>query len=312
MADPVLGPGQYSIGRAGSGTAYVYGGTSPITCANGILIQNTAVDPGSVNVQDTAVTGHDGMLFGVDTQPGMIVTQTGWTFTPGLPADALDSYSAFAGVWNDPTVRLADGAVQVLRVCYQGSSVTRRTYGRGRKIMPSYGSVHQGLIPFVAQFQSADNTWYADILSGLTLTSAPSFLGTITPPLTPPFQLAPAMNYQQNTLVNTGSLPTWPIITFTGPVSYPGLAFVNTPVQVGYTGSLKAADTLVIDTRPWVRTVMLNGTTSVAGYLAGDAMISMQLQPGSTLVRYTGQDYTGQSTCTVQWRNATLSIGGNY
>ena len=312
MADPVLTAGQYSIGHDGSSSAYVYGGSSVATAAGGILITNTAVDPGSVNEQDTAVVGHDGMLFGIDTQPGMIVTQTGQTYTPGAPSAALDSYSALAGAWNDPTIRLADGAVQVLRACYTGSAVTRRTYGRGRKIMPSYGTVNQGVIPFVAQFQSADNTWYEDTVSSLTLTQVPSFLGTLTPPLTPPFQLAASTNFQQNTIVNTGSLPTWPVITFTGPISYPSLAYVNTPVSVGYTGSLKATDTLVIDTRPWARTAMLNGTTSAAGYLNGSAMISMQIQPNSTVAHFGGTDYTGASTCVVSWRNATLSIGGSY
>jgi len=306
VADPTLATGQYSIGKDGSSTAFVYG-----RGANSIQIENTATDTGSVTVQDQAVVGHDGMLFGIDTLPGMVITQTGFAYSPVPVVTALDAYSALAGAWNDPAIRLADGAVQVLRAFYPGSAVVRRTYGRGRKILPTYGVVYQGRVPFVAQFQSADNTWYSDVQQSMILSQLPSFRGTLTPPLTPPYQLASSINYQQNTVSNTGTLPTWPVIIFHGPISYPGFTFVNTPVVIGYNGILSGSDTLTVDTRPWARTAMLNGSTSVAGLLTGNPMISLQLQPGATVVRFTGQDFTGTSTCTVQWRNATLAIGGS-
>jgi hypothetical protein len=305
VADPTLAVGQYSIGREG-GPGYVYG-----RGASSIQIQNTATDTGSLVVQDQAVTGHDGTLFGIDTLPGMVITQTGYALTsPAQGALAMDAYSALAGAWNDPSVRLTDNTVQVLRGYYPGSNVVRRCYGRGRKIVPTYGMVYQGLVPFTAQFQAADTIWYSDIPTVLNLTQRPSFFGTITPPLTPPYQLAASNIFQQNAIVNTGSLPTWPVITITGPISYPGLVFVNTPVSIGYNGVMKATDTLVIDTRPWARTAILN-TSSVAGLLTGSPMISMQAQPGSTVVRFTGQDSTGQATCVITWRNATLAIGGS-
>ena len=306
MADPVLSPGQYSIGRPGSASALVYG-----LGAGNIQVQNTATDTGTIAVQDQAVVGHDGMLFGVDTLPGMVITQAGYAYTsPSLGATALDSYSALAGAWNDPAVRLTDGAVQVLRAYYRGSSVTRRCYGRGRKIMPAYGQVFQGLVPFTAQFQAADNTWYEDVASSVTLSNAPAFFGTLTPPLTPPYQLAATNNFRAGAATNTGTLPTWPVITFTGPSTNPSLAYPNTPVTIGYTGTLQPTDVLVIDTRPWARTALLNGS-SVAGLLSGSAMIAMQLQPGVTSLRYGGQDPAGASTCTITWRNATLAIGGS-
>jgi hypothetical protein len=305
VADPTLATGQYSIGKEG-GPGYVYG-----RGASSIQIQNTATDTGSLVVQDQAVTGHDGTLFGIDTLPGMVITQTGYAFTsPSQGALALDAYSGLAGAWNDPSVRLADNAVQVLRGYYPGSNVVRRTYGRGRKIVPTYGQVYQGVVPFTAQFQSADTIWYSDVPTVLNLTQRPSFLGTFTPPMIPPYQLSASNIFQQSAIVNIGSLPTWPVIVFTGPISYPGLTYVNTPVSVGYNGILKATDVLTIDTRPWARTAML-GNASVAGVLTGSAMISMQAQPGSTIVKFTGQDSTGQATCVITWRNATLAIGGS-
>jgi hypothetical protein len=307
VADPTLATGQYSIGHDGSASAFVYG-----RGASSIQVQNTSTDTGAVVVQDQAVTGHDGMLFGIDTLPGMVVTQTGFAYTsPAQGALAMDAYSGLAGAWNDPTIRLANGAVQVLRAYYPGSNVVRRCYGRGRKIMPTMGMVYMGVVPFTAQFQAADNTWYEDVPTVLNLTQKPSFFGTITPPLTPPYQLSASNIFQQNAIVNTGSLPTWPVISFTGPISYPGLTYVNTPISIGYNGILKSTDTLVIDTRPWARTAMLNTTTSVAGLLTGSPMISLQAQSGATIVRFTGQDNTGQAVCAVTWRNAMLAIGGS-
>lgn len=311
MADPALLPGQYSIGHEGSSAAFVYGGQAA-TAANNIFIQSTQTDTGAVNVQDQTVIGHDGLLFGIDTLPGMVVTQTGYAYTgPAAVQVAMDSYSALAGAWNDPTVRLTDNAYQVLRAAYSGSNVVRRCYGRGRKIMPTYGQVFQGLVPFTAQFQCADNTWYSDVLYSIILTTVPSFLGTLTPPLTPPYQLSATLNYQANVIANTGSLPTWPVFTFHGPITNPAVSYVNTPVAIGYQGTLGGSDVLVIDTRPWSRGVTLNGGAGVAGLLTGSALIAMQAQPGLTPVHLTGQDATGHATCTISWRNATLAIGGS-
>ena len=305
MPDPVLGTGQYSIGKEGI-SGFVFG-----RGANSIQVQNTATDTGTVSDQDQAVVGHDGQLFGIDTMPGMVITTTGYAYTsPATGAAAMDAYSQLAGAWNDPTVRLADGAVQVFRASYPGSNAVHRCYGRGRKIVPTYGQVYQGVVPFSAQFQAADNIWYSDTLFSLNLTQRPSYKGTITPPVTPPYQLAASNNFQQNVAVNTGSLPTWPVITFAGPISFPGFQYVNTPVVIGYNGILGNTDTLVIDTRPWVRSAILNGSTSVAGLLTGNPMIGLQLQPGATTVRFTGQDFTGQSQVTIAWRNAFLAIGG--
>jgi hypothetical protein len=306
MAEPSLAQGQYSIGTempGGDPNTLVYGfGTS-------VLVQNTATDTGSMATQDQAVVGHDGQLFGVDTLPGMVVTQTGVAYVNANGQAALDAYSTLAGKWNDPTVRLTPGATQILRSCYRVSSVTRRCYGRGRKIAPTYGSAFAGAVPWTAQFQASDSTWYSDVEQALTLATVPSYAGTLTFPLTPPFQWASALNYQQNAVINTGSMPTWPVITFTGPISQPGLAYVNTPVSVGYTGVLAAGQSLVIDTRPWRRTALI-GTVSAAGQLIGNPMISFQLQPGSTVVRLTGTDYTGSGLCVIRWRNAWQAIGG--
>jgi hypothetical protein len=308
MADPVLALGQYSIGTdmpGGDPNTVVYGyGT---TC----LVQNTLADTGSMTTQDTPVVGHDGVLFGVDTLPGMVVTQTGVAYANANGKAALDAFSQLAGKWLDPAARMVNGQMQKLRAYYPVSNVVRVAYGRGRKIQPTYGTANQGAVPFSAQFQAADCNWYADTESILTLTSVPSYLGTFTFPVTPPFQWASAyLNYQQNALVNSGPIATWPVITFNGPISFPGIAYVNTAIAISYQGVLPAGQSLVLDTRPWARTALI-GTASVAGLLNGSPMISLGLPQGATVVRLTGTDYTGTATCQIKWRNAWPAIGGS-
>jgi hypothetical protein len=307
MADPALTTGQYSIGTDGSSSAFVFGGRAG-TFANSIQIASTQWDD-DLTSQDTAVVGHDGLLFGIDTAGGMTITQIGQVNIPGQPAAAMDAFSALKAVWNDPAIRLQNSKMVVLRAFYPGSSVIRRTYGRGRKIIPVMGLAFQGLVPFTSQFMAAEAVWYSDVNNALTLTKVANIRGGVPSPWSAPFVLGSSTEFSAGTIINAGTLPTWPVITFTGLINNPGIMYVNAPVSVGYRGAIGIGDTLVIDTRPWARTVLLNGV-SVAGRLTGDPMISLQLQPGSTAVRFLGQDLFGASTMTVRWRNSYQSIGG--
>jgi len=107
-------------------------------------------------------------------------------------------------------------------------------------------------------------------------------------------------------------VPTWPVITFTGPVTNPSVTFSNNPVTIGYTGNLASGSTLVIDTRPWARTFLLNGA-SAAGLMSGSPLIAMQLQPGTVTATF-GGTISGSvtPTCVVSWYNALQTIGGSY
>lgn len=300
-------PGQYQICRLDGANAVNYG-----MGAGNIQIDSTAVDPGSVTVQDQPVVGHDGLLFGEDTMPGMVITQTGKALTsPSQGALALDSYSVLASAWNDPQIRLQDNAVQILRAYYRGSSVVRRAYGRGRKIIPTYGQVYQGLVPFQSQFQAADNNWYDDAQSSATVSIGIRFPRSVAP-MRVPATLFPISLSSTATVLVTGNLPTWPVITITGPVQNPQVTFRNTPVTIGWTGTLRNAQSLVIDTEPWARTFSIGGA-SAAGGMSGSPMIAMQLQPGSTVIEFSGIDWLGlaSATCKVAWRNAWQSIGGS-
>jgi hypothetical protein len=302
--------GQYQITRSTGANAFSYGRGQ-----SSIQIASTQADMGSVTVQDQPVIGADGTQFGIDTLPGMVITQTGYAMTtPFTPGPAMDAYSALAAAWNDPVVRMAPGAYQVLRAFYPGAASIRRAYGRGRKIMPTYGQANQGLVPFAAQFQCADNNWYSDAQFSATISAGPVIRTGMTFPATPPVSPAQAPYSVTGVIANAGPLPTWPVFQFSGPVTNPMITYVGTPVGIGYSGTLGAADTLVIDTRPWARSCLLNGVAA-AGGMAGSAMIAMQAQPGTTAVILSGSFTSGfsstQAQCVIQWRSAYPAIGGS-
>jgi hypothetical protein len=310
MADPVLAAGQYSIGAPGSASAFVFGGRQG-NFANSIQISSTQWDTGTMNTQDTAVVGHDGTLFGIDTMGAMMLTQTGQVYIPGAGAAAMDAYGALAAAWNDPSVRLQNNKVVVLRALYPGSSAVHRCYGRGRKIQPVPGLVNQGIIPFTSQFEASDGIWYGDTDNSITITPVRFGQGFLAPVISPVAAAQMVSTTRDGTLSNTGPQWTWPVFTFTGPSANPGVSYPDAPVSLTWRGVLSPGDTLVIDTRPWARTALLNGVNA-AGALFGDPMISFQLPPGNTRVRYVVLDPFGVSHLQVNWRNAYLFAGGQF
>lgn len=297
-----LAAGQYQLTRDDGGNALTYGAG-----AGSVQVQSTAWSPGTMTVQDQAVTGHDGVLFGADTQAGAVITQEGVALVPpALGYTALDAYDALAAAWNDPAIRLSCNRYQVLRFLYRGSLVTRRVYGRGRAITPAYGQVTQGAVPFVAAFQLADGNVYDDATLTAVMQGTPATRPVA--PVRPPTVLTPVLFGATASLAVGGTVPTWPVITMTGAAVNPVLTFPGTPVSVGYTGTIPAGQSLVIDTRPWQRTAMI-GAASAAGGLTGGPMIGLQLQPGTTLATYTVA--SGYSLCTISWNNAAQALGGS-
>lgn len=180
MSDPVLSSGQYSI------DGLVFGAGQTVTIAK------TEIQPGSPVAQDLQLLNNDGRRFGFDVNSGMAIAFTGQAFQQGgTGAAQMGAYDAFAAAWETKNTRWTPAAVSTLRMKYPGSTVTRRVYGRGRSCTPVLGMVTQGLIPFTADFECADNVFYGDVLQSFTLGTAFAFTGGgVAPPLTPPVALA--------------------------------------------------------------------------------------------------------------------------
>lgn len=308
MSDPALSFGRYSIGKdlsGGDAAALVYGQGS-----GSLQVVNMAIQTGAIASQDQSLIGADGMQFGIDAQAGMVITQTGFAYTsPATGVAAMDAYSVLAGKWNDQAVRLSNSSLQVLRASYPFSSVIRRAYGRGRQIQPALGQVFQGMVPWTAQFQAADNNWYSDTEQSVVVGIPPSLRGSFRFPATPPYTYAQSKTATGSLTVG-GVVPTWPRILITGPVSAPSVTFTGSGLTIGYNGILNLGQTLLIDTRPWARTALAAGANAASG-LTGTSLVNLKLQTGTQQFQYTGTDWTGASFCTIFWRNAWLLPGGS-
>jgi hypothetical protein len=297
----ILIPGQYQLDSNAPFGSY----------ADYVQIEDVSVDPGSAITQNTPLVGEDGLQFGIDTHTGLLVTFTGHVWSAGgTPLQAMDAWNAWSGQWNDYAVRLQNNVMSQLRCYHPMSNVIRNLYGRPQQCNAVLAEASQGYIAFTASFQAADPNFYSDTLSQLSINQLPADTGGFISPFTPPLMVASNTTTQNTLALNTGSLPTWPIIQFIGPVAYPALSYVNTPVNIGYNGIIGAGQILTIDTRPWARTALLNGL-SVAGNLTGDRMVNMRLFTGGTVFSYSGQDPYGESSCVVTWQNANAHIGGS-
>jgi hypothetical protein len=276
------------------------------------VIEQIAVDAPAAATQDTPMILADGQAFGVDALAGRTVTFTGHVTGTGDPAAMFDTYAALEAAWAATATRLTPRAVSVLRLRYPGTGPTWRVYGRARSIAPTLYPKGINLVQFVAAFTTAGPLFYDDAESQLhlSLLSADRTSGIVTP-VTLPVTLATDPAAVADTAVNAGKVATWPVITFTGPVTNPSLTYVETGQSVGLTGSLAAGLAVTVDTRPWARSVTDPDGGSYAGRLTGSRIADLGLPPGTTTVAFRGQDSTGSASCVFAWRRAAAMIGGS-
>ena len=143
-------------------------------------------------------------------------------------------------------------------------------------------------------------------------------IGGIAPPVTPPVVLGGTADAANTAVVagpagagGPGVRAAWPVITIAGPVANPVVAYPASGVQVRLVATVPAGMTATIDTRPWQRSVTRSDGASLAGVLRGNPLRDLALQPGSTMIRFSGQDATGTARATITWRTPTGSIGGS-
>lgn len=291
---------------------------------NGIQVQNVALAQSSFNTQDQQLFGDDATLYGTDTIPSQQVTFTAVVLKQGDPLGTLQAFNAFASVWNNPTIRLVPGALSKLELWYKFSSELRFTYGRGRQLTPTMGSVNQGAIPFTASFQTVDASFYSSAKVSTVVDFWAPPTGIKPPVITPIVGGLQPWGFAKQYLTNTGLQPTFPIIQIYGPVIGPKFTFVDIGKTIGYAGTLKAKQVLTLDCRPWKRSALLDDGRSAAGDLIGNAkLIDFVLPSGSSQVSFTGtpvHDHSSTSLgggfaqtgmrCVVSWWNANPFIGG--
>lgn len=158
--------------------------------------------------------------------------------------------------------------------------------------LATWGKAHVMLV-------AADPLIYDNVLN-TTVLNIPAATGGLSWPLSWPLSWGSAVSGSSN-FVNTGNATTFPIITFTGPLTNPSI-IKNSPApaqSLTFTINLAGGDTLVVDTAN--QTIIYNGTAS--RYNALGASQWFGLDPGTTQLSFGAS--AGSGTASISWRNAS-------
>lgn len=224
-------------------------------------------------------------------------------------AGAVDALSALKTAWRSLAMRDEPGLV--LPVRYRLNGRTRRFYGRpGRLSAPVDNRILGGYIPVTSDFRCVDGFTYDDVTSSeiMSINTYGSSQGGFIFPVTFPISTLPVGDSTGQAVVG-GDAPAYPVIRFDGPVNDPSLITEDWTLSLGL--NIPAGQYVIVDLQPWAGTVLLNGSTSVAGALGVDRrqyLDNMRLDPGRHDMTFRGSSSSSSATCTVSWRNTWNSI----
>ena len=247
-----------------------------------------------------------GAAFGRDTLNG---PTWGWDLHVNRDDEsgALETLAAFKTAWRAQAIRSTPGAVIPIR--YQLDGRVRRIFGRPRRYSgPPNNLILSGMVPITVDFQCSDSYTYDDQETQLTIPAQTGSVGGfIFPAVFPTTTLPPGLG--NASAVVDGDAETYPVITFVGPLTNPELSTPEWTLRLNR--SIGIGSQVVVDLRPWAMTVMLNGTSSVAGSLGrgkGQYLSDMKLQPGINAMAFRASTGSDAGYCTVRWRSAWNSI----
>lgn len=242
----------------------------------------------------------DGVAFGVDTFGGRTITFA--IDVLGVDeAEVRAQAAVLAHAWRADIVRQSPGAVATLM-----SDSGRVTFGRPRRFAADNEWQQQALIRATADFACADTLWYSGVESTQVVTFAPAVGGGLVAPLASPLSTTATSDRSQVFTVG-GELGTWPVFEIEGPITNPVVEVVGL-LRMEFRTTLAFDQKLVVDSRPWVRSILRNGA-SVAGTLSRKSTRLSQalLIPGAHELVLRGVSDTATARATVRWRDAYLT-----
>lgn len=252
-----------------------------------------------IATDDTDRPRSDGVAFGVDTFGGRTVSFA-IDVLGAAEADVRGHAAVLAHAWRADVVRNSPGAVATLI-----SDSGRVTFGRPRRFAADNEWQQQDLIRVAADFACADTLWYG-AESSQVVTYAPAVGGGLVAPLASPLSTTATSDRSQVFTVG-GAVATWPVFEVVGPITNPVVEVVGL-FRMEFRTTLAFDQTLVVDTRPWVRSVLRNGA-SVAGTLSRTSarLSQASVPPGAHELVLRGVSDTATARATVRWRDAYLT-----
>lgn len=248
----------------------------------------SAVD---LRVDDVASPRSNGVLMGTDFKGGMTLSFDLWA-RGDTDREVQDKLTELRRFW-DATDGIAGGG-DVLRL---DSPYGRSVFGRPRKIAPTNVTrTSQGWLTVTADFECVSDLWFGDEWSALVSLVPPLGRGLVAPLVEPLTIQGVALN--ASGFVVPGDSACYPVIEFRGPITNPSLHAEDWTLRVR--GSLAYDEVLRVDTRPWVRSLSLNGRP-VAGMLmpSSSRLRDVVLRPGFHSVQLRGTDITGTASVNI-------------
>jgi len=271
----------------------------------GVSCDASGFDPGSNDwlIQDQADPFSGATRMGRDVRQGSTFT---WSLHVNTVDEetALDALDELADAWSPDN--LSGGDIMVLR--YKVGGRTRRVYGRPRRFAQSPDNrILSGMMPVTADFKRVDPLFYDDSPESITLGVAYESEGGFIFPVTFPVMTLPGGFHPGETFVS-GRRRTWPIIRLDGPLTSPQIQtddwLLNMPSL-----TLNEGHYVEIDTRPWKRTIMLDGTSSIPGAVSVKTRLrDLSLSPGHQSFGFRAISGTGTGSATISWYPAYASL----
>ncbi|MER6616262.1 hypothetical protein [Streptomyces xantholiticus] len=283
------------------------------TFSNGYyLLEPYEITPADTEAGDTPLPREDGIRFGQDLRTHATITfEIGVDTVDAAPTligrhgANLDAVSELKQAWDAEALRRRFGTTAVLRTTQGGRA--RLFYGRPRKCAPAGSKLtRQGYTPVVASFAVQDDSSYDDVEQLVRVDLVPPPHRGIKGPLTTPLSMVGEGSPRQpGEITVKGTRPTWPVITFHGPISQPVCEVVDR-WKLSLDLTLGVGERVTIDPRPWGRTVLRNGNASVAGslYRSSPRLADLRLPIGEHSLVLRGRDDTGTAHMTIAWRDA--------
>jgi hypothetical protein len=270
----------------------------------GVSCNADGFDPGSadwlVQDQDDPFTGSTRM--GRDVRKGPT-----WTWALHVNREdedgALASLADLAEAWAPEDLDTGD----TLALRYKINGRVRRVYGRPRRFSsPPDNRILGGMMPVTADFKLVDPHMYDDspesITVGTTYTSEGGFIFPVTFPV-----LTLPGGFTTGSAFVSGRRKTWPIIRVNGPIVNPEILASNWTLKL--TATIGEGHYVEIDTRPWKRTVTVDGTNYVPGALHPQTRLrDLFLEPGAQSFGMRGFSGTGTGNATITWYPAYASL----
>lgn len=251
----------------------------------------------------------DGAYAGVDYYDARTIKIDCAVRIPGDPAACRAVVAALQAAADDPSVRLAGGVIQILRIKWPGSP-TKAFYGRLAKVDPTWAQLLNGWVPLDLEFTATDPRPYGDVDRAITMPLAVLGSGGFTAPVVAPIVVGGGgSSTRPGWVVNAGDAPTWPRFVIAGPCSNPVVTQVETARVIALNGTIPAGQSITVDTRPGQRSVTWNSGADASTLLTAQSRIDlMQLPAGTGEIRWTAVDPTNTSRLSVVWRDAYIAL----